>query len=138
MNQFFPIKPTFGLSKLATGLFKAFSTLGLTMLASGAVANNAADNRDDLEVITVSATKTSRNINEIAANVTRITAQDIDAIGATTIRDILRYEPGVSVEGGGRFGLSDFNIRGINGDRVLILLDGIPVAVAHLTHTKFQ
>ena len=128
MNQFFPIKPAFGLSKLATGLFKAFSTLGLTVLASAAVANSAADNRDDLEVITVGATKTSRNINEIAANVTRITAQDIDAIGATTIRDILRYEPGVSVEGGGRFGLSDFNIRGINGDRVLILLDGIPVA----------
>ncbi|MFT5995270.1 MAG: hemoglobin/transferrin/lactoferrin receptor protein, partial [Glaciecola sp.] len=35
---------------------------------------------------------------------------------------------GVSVEGSGRFGLSSFNIRGITGDRVLILVDNIPIA----------
>lgn len=83
---------------------------------------------DTIETITVSATRTEREINEIAANVTRIKAEDIDAISTNNIRDLFRYEPGVAVEGSGRFGLSNINIRGINGDRVLILLDKVPVA----------
>lgn len=83
---------------------------------------------ETIESITITATKTSRHINEIASNVTRIQSEVIDAISANNIRDLLRYEPGVSVEGSGRFGLEGFNIRGINGDRVLILLDGVPIA----------
>ncbi|WP_395344510.1 TonB-dependent hemoglobin/transferrin/lactoferrin family receptor [Ningiella sp. W23] len=81
-----------------------------------------------IETITVSGTKTSRQINEIASSVTRIQAEQIDAIAANDIRDLLRYEPGIAVEGNGRFGLAGFNIRGVNGDRVLILLDRVPIA----------
>ncbi len=87
-----------------------------------------ADELEGYENITVSATKMERDINEIAANVTTIDAERVDAIAANNIRDLLRYEPGVTVEGSGRFGLSDINIRGINGDRVLIVLDNVPVA----------
>lgn len=83
---------------------------------------------DGYESITVTATRTDRDINEIAANITTIDAERVDAIAANNIRDLLRYEPGVNVEGSGRFGLSDINIRGINGDRVLIVLDNVPVA----------
>jgi hemoglobin/transferrin/lactoferrin receptor protein len=90
------------------------------------VAANSAE--ASIESISISGTRTSRQINEIAASVTRISHEQIDAISATNIRDMLRYEPGVSVEGSGRYGLSSFNIRGINGDRVLILLDGVPIA----------
>lgn len=82
----------------------------------------------NVESISISGTRTERQINEIAASVTRINHEQIDALTATNIRDMLRYEPGVSVEGSGRYGLSSFNIRGINGDRVLILLDGVPIA----------
>jgi hemoglobin/transferrin/lactoferrin receptor protein len=93
-----------------------------------AAANHSANANTNIETITVSGTKTAREINEIAASVTSIDSQQIDALTANNIRDLLRYEPGVSVEGNGRYGLSSFNIRGINGDRVLILIDGIPIA----------
>ncbi|TDF42182.1 TonB-dependent hemoglobin/transferrin/lactoferrin family receptor [Alteromonadaceae bacterium M269] len=83
---------------------------------------------DGVEVITVTSTGVERDINEIAANVVSISSKEIDSLASSNIRDILRYEPGVTVEGNGRFGLSGFNIRGINGDRILILLDGVPVA----------
>lgn len=44
----------------------------------------------------------------------------------TTIRDLVRYEPGVSVIGtAGRFGLDSFNIRGLSGNRTQIVLDGV-------------
>ncbi len=97
---------------------------------AGNVSANAieASTESEIETITVTGTKTARKINEIAATVTTINSQQIDALGATNIRDLLRYEPGISVEGSGRYGLSSFNIRGITGDRVLILVDNIPIA----------
>ena len=40
----------------------------------------------------------------------------------------MRFEPGVSVGGtGSRFGLAGFNIRGMDGNRVLTLIDGVRV-----------
>lgn len=43
-----------------------------------------------------------------------------------SIRDLVRYEPGVSAIGtGGRFGLDSFNIRGLSGNRTRIEIDGI-------------
>ncbi len=101
----------------------------VTCVASptAALADEAFD-AAEVETIVISATRSAREINEIAANITSIDAERVDAIAASDIRDLLRYEPGVTVEGSGRYGLSDINIRGINGDRVLILLDGVPVA----------
>lgn len=47
----------------------------------------------------------------------------------TSIRDLVRYEPGVSAIGtAGRFGLDSFNIRGLSGNRTYMEIDGIPVA----------
>ncbi|WNL44146.1 TonB-dependent hemoglobin/transferrin/lactoferrin family receptor [Dyella sp. BiH032] len=43
-----------------------------------------------------------------------------------SIRDLVRYEPGVSAIGnGGRFGLDSFNIRGLSGNRTRIEIDGV-------------
>ncbi|MCB1805030.1 MAG: TonB-dependent receptor plug domain-containing protein, partial [Candidatus Competibacteraceae bacterium] len=44
------------------------------------------------------------------------------------ISDLVRYEPGVTVDNSGRFGLTGFRIRGIGGDRVLTTIDGIRIA----------
>ena len=82
----------------------------------------------EYETVSVTGTRAAREINEIAANVTSIGAQRVDALAANNLRDILRYEAGVGVEGSGRFGLSNINIRGINGDRVLMLVDEVPIS----------
>ncbi|MBL4673548.1 MAG: TonB-dependent hemoglobin/transferrin/lactoferrin family receptor, partial [Arenicella sp.] len=57
-----------------------------------------------------------------------IDAEQIQREIANNIDDFVRYEPGVSVAGGGRFGLSSFSIRGVGGDRVLTLVDSTPTA----------
>lgn len=128
-------KPMF--KKLSTRRIKKHNTILTALLLLGTTSHNSlaesvdmenATTGTNVETISISGTRTSREINEIAASVTRITNDQIDAMAATNIRDILRYEPGVSVEGSGRYGLSNFNIRGINADRVLILLDGVPIA----------
>ncbi|MBO6701796.1 MAG: TonB-dependent hemoglobin/transferrin/lactoferrin family receptor [Pseudomonadales bacterium] len=81
------------------------------------------------ETITVVGTRTERSMDEVAATISVKTVEDIEREVARDIADLVRFEPGVSVSGtGDRFGLSGFNIRGIEGNRVLTLVDGIRVA----------
>ena len=95
-------------------------------LAAPILAEDEAD--DDLETITVVATRTERSLDEVAATVSVKTADEIENELARDIADVVRFEPGVTVSGtGSRFGLTGFKIRGIGGNRVLTLIDGVRV-----------
>ncbi|WP_269504837.1 TonB-dependent hemoglobin/transferrin/lactoferrin family receptor [Burkholderia sp. IMCC1007] len=99
----------------------------------------AASTRGDaalLDPVTVTATRTATAASRTAASVSVITDDDLDEQQATNIKDALRYEPGVTVRrtayrpgsaalGGGRDGDSSINIRGLEGNRVLLMEDGI-------------
>ncbi len=84
----------------------------------------------------VTATRTPIEIENAPATVTVIGGDRIADELATDIKDLVRYEPGVSVRRApARFGAAlgavgrarneDFVIRGIGGNRVLIQVDGI-------------
>ena len=85
---------------------------------------------DALIRITVTGTRTPRTVQESPATVTVIEAEEIDQKLIRDIRDLVRYEPGVSVGNNLQFGLQGFNIRGIGGNRVLIQVDGIRLPAA--------
>lgn len=89
------------------------------------------DGQDDealLDQVVVVANKDERSIREIAANVTVLTRADLTSELATSIGDVFRYVPGVDYEAAGaRFGTEGINIRGIGGNRVAILVDGVPL-----------
>ena len=86
------------------------------------------DAGDSAETITVVATRTERSLDDVAATVSVKPAEEIEEEVARDIADLVRFEPGVTVSGAGsRFGLTGFNIRGIGGNRVLTLIDGIRV-----------
>ena len=58
-----------------------------------------------------------------------IDRREMDLHLVTSVRDLVRYEPGVSAIGtAGRFGLDSFNIRGFSGNRTYMEIDGVPVA----------
>lgn len=82
-----------------------------------------------IDQIVVVAHKDERSIREIAANVTVLSRAELSGELATSLADIFRYMPGVDYEAGGtRFGTEGINIRGIGGNRVAILVDGVPLA----------
>ncbi len=57
-----------------------------------------------------------------------IDRRQIDRQLVSDIRELVRYEPGVSAIGtAGRFGLDSFNIRGLSGNRTYMEIDGLPV-----------
>lgn len=80
---------------------------------------------DELPRITVTAIGSSLRF-DVPATVTVIDRQKMDRHLVADIRDLMRYEPGVSVVGtAGRWGLDSYNIRGLDGNRVSILTDGV-------------
>lgn len=94
-----------------------------------------------LPEVTVSATRERRNVDETTSTVTVIPAAEIDERFVKDIRDLVRNEPGVTVRRAptrfsaalgatGRDGNAGFNIRGLEGNRVLIQVDGIRVPAA--------
>jgi hemoglobin/transferrin/lactoferrin receptor protein len=82
----------------------------------------------NLQQVTISATRNEQDVNSVPSTVTVQTREDLDRNNVNTIKDLVRYEPGVSVGGAGqRAGLTGYNIRGIDGDRVLTQVDGVQV-----------
>lgn len=88
--------------------------------------------------IVVSATLTPVKIEDLPVTVSVKTAEQIADEMVTDIKDLVRFEPGISVQrqparfnaaasATGRAGNEGFNIRGIGGNRVLIQVDGVRV-----------
>ena len=115
----------------------ALSAAPLAIIAVPAAAGEVeAENQQQTGRITVTATRNPVLQEEAPATVTIITDQDIADQLATDIKDLVRFEPGVSVRRApARFGAAigatgrarneDFAVRGIGGNRVLIQVDGI-------------
>jgi hemoglobin/transferrin/lactoferrin receptor protein len=83
---------------------------------------------EPVDQIIVVAHKDERSIREIAANVTVLSRTELNSELATSLADVFRYIPGVDYEAAGtRFGTEGISIRGIGGNRVAILVDGVPL-----------
>lgn len=107
--------------------------LALLLLSpSLALAAEAADEETAttslFDTVTVTATRSDSRIGDVPATVSVIDERQIDQNNVNDLQDLVRYQPGVSVSGtGSRFGLAGFNIRGIDGNRVLTQVDGVSV-----------
>jgi len=100
----------------------------LTFILCAAAYSSALADDALLDEIVVVANKDARSIRDVAANVTVISRDDLDANLAVSIGDVFRYAPGIDQEAAGtRFGDEGINIRGIGGNRVAVLLDGVPL-----------
>ena len=70
--------------------------------------------------VVVSATRTEQNVNDVSASVESVSSKDIERTLSKNLYDAVQYTPGVEATTSGRFGISGFNIRGMEGDLSLI------------------
>ncbi len=82
-----------------------------------------------LDEIVVVAHKHGRSIRDVAATVSVFTSDAVRFELGNTLADVFRYAPGIDFESAGtRFGSESINIRGISGNRVAMLIDGVPLS----------
>jgi hemoglobin/transferrin/lactoferrin receptor protein len=82
----------------------------------------------EIETVTVYARRIVP-LAQVAATVTVIPRETIDRTLVRDVRDLVRYEPSLTVRNDPfRFGLDSFAVRGIGGNRVAVEVDGIPAA----------
>jgi len=94
----------------------------LSVLAANVV--HAESEVFQFEEVVVTANKIEQPLSEVAGSVAVIDGEQIEKSGATELYDAIRNEPGVSVSGGaGR--PQNITIRGMSGNRIAIVKDGI-------------
>lgn len=109
-------------------LLKGGSVLALVMATSG-LANAAEDVADadvtEIEEISITATRGPGEIFSFPGAVSVISKDEIDSRIAASISEIFASTPGVQFDGGPRRTGETPALRGISGEGVLILFDGV-------------
>ena len=81
-----------------------------------------------LEPVVVVASRIAQPVGEIAGSVGLIEREQIETRLIRDIRDLARYDATIGVnEDTSRFGAQGFAIRGLDGNRVAVELDGVPL-----------
>lgn len=98
---------------------------GLSLPSVAQVSETAAD----LEQIIVTGNRVETPKRESGVSVSVLTAADIERLGYSSLLDVVRTLPGVSVSNNGGAGkVSSVYLRGESNYRTLVLLDGVNVA----------
>ena len=107
-----------------------FSTLILLLAAASARAQSPYR-----QTVVVTAAATPVELGSITRTMTIITREQIEALPAHTIADVLRLAPSVDVRARGIMGVqTDFAIRGANFGQMLVLVDGVRLNDAQSGH----
>ena len=110
-------------------VFRTAPAIFLSLISACPV--NAHESTDDMLRITVTGTKSESTVKDYAGSVDVIDKDDYDKSPSVDIRNLLKNVPGVTTRKTTRSGvrgtpgISDVNIRGLDGDRILFLIDGI-------------
>lgn len=115
----------------------ALAAIAAAALPTPGFAQQAAAEAPELPAISVTSTRTERRVDQVPNTVTVKKAAEVEKAGARDIKDVFRDELDVTVRqqanrynqsgGAARAGNEGINIRGLEGNQVLMLVDGIRV-----------
>jgi hemoglobin/transferrin/lactoferrin receptor protein len=115
-------------SLLALALWCALPT---TVACAAEPRCDAARDPQELDHVVVIASRAAESIGRVVATVGSIDRETLDRHLVRDIAELVRYEPGIDALGDStRFGWQGFSIRGLDGNRVSMEIDGIPLADA--------
>lgn len=77
-----------------------------------------------LDEITITATRNA-DVESTSRNISVVTQDEIERQQATSVPQVVNYLPNVTLTGGPREQVQSVNIRGLGGNRVLQLIDGV-------------
>ncbi|MCK9488026.1 MAG: TonB-dependent hemoglobin/transferrin/lactoferrin family receptor [Xanthomonadales bacterium] len=107
---------------------------GLAQMTAADFSNEdvAASSEPVLDTVIVVASRAPEPLSQVVASIAQIEREDLDRHLVRDLDGLTRYVPGVGVvRDQHRFGANGFSIRGLTGNRVRIVIDGIPLADAY-------
>ena len=82
----------------------------------------------EIEPVVVTADRNAQTLDKAAPNVSVVGRKTLNQASAQNLDDMVLYEPGVSVPSdNNRRGHAGINIRGIDGNRILMMVDGVRI-----------
>ncbi len=120
---------------------KSFLSLAIAgaMSTSFIASANAESEAKDIEVLTVTATRSSLNIDDALTSQVVITREDIELANPVSILDLLSSVPSIDVaSNGGKGQTGSIFMRGTGSDHTLVLIDGVRVSSATSGGTSFS
>jgi hemoglobin/transferrin/lactoferrin receptor protein len=126
------------MSRTKLACLAAASTAALLAAFPVLAADSAPGVENEVDKVTVTATRSEKAVEDAPVTVSVISSTEIEDRLVKDIKDLIRFEPGVSVHSAparftaagastGRDGNAGFNIRGLEGNRVLLVVDGVRV-----------
>jgi hemoglobin/transferrin/lactoferrin receptor protein len=107
----------------------ALALLPVHAAAEATNARAAADRARAVDEILVVGARLPRPVSDVVGTVDVVTRDQLLDDMTVNVHDFVRYIPGVTVnEPDSRFGATEFSIRGLSGNRVVTLVDGVPLA----------
>ncbi|MEF1309371.1 TonB-dependent hemoglobin/transferrin/lactoferrin family receptor [Vibrio mytili] len=85
----------------------------------------AEENTYSFDEVVVSATRLNTQTIDTAATVTVIDEETIENNMVEDIDELFKYTPGVNLQSNSRQGVQSINIRGIEGNRIKVIVDGV-------------
>ncbi|MBU2970464.1 TonB-dependent hemoglobin/transferrin/lactoferrin family receptor [Pseudoalteromonas sp. C2R02] len=85
---------------------------------------SGAHNKDTFETIVVSGTRTEKHLKDVAGSISVITSDDIEKQVIDDMNQLFKYDPSVQVTGS-IGSAQNFIVRGMGGDRILMIKDGM-------------
>ncbi|UOG92191.1 MAG: TonB-dependent vitamin B12 receptor [Candidatus Thiothrix sulfatifontis] len=117
-------------------LAAVFGTAAIYLLTSPLV---LAEDATPLDDIVVTADRKARTVDATLAPVSIITRKDIEQYQATSVPEVLRRLPGITLSNSGGVGkATSVFIRGTNSSHVLVLIDGIKMGSATTGTVAFE
>ncbi|MBT4522359.1 MAG: TonB-dependent receptor [Halieaceae bacterium] len=101
----------------------------LTALAIACASSPLASANNKLEEIIITSSRVEMPLRQVGTSVSVITAEEIQARGFNSLYEVLRSQPAVAVSNSGGSGKpTALRIRGEEGFRTLVLIDGIDIS----------
>ncbi|EGU37612.1 outer membrane cobalamin receptor protein [Vibrio sp. N418] len=111
----------------------AVAVASLLPYASSFAQSNSVD-----ETVVVTASRFEQPIKEVLAPVSVVTKEEIDAIQAKSLADVLRRLPGVQVISGGLGQDTTVFVRGASSKHLLVMINGVRIGSATLGSADFS
>ncbi|GLQ71245.1 TonB-dependent receptor plug domain-containing protein [Vibrio penaeicida] len=114
---------------------KALSTRLLPYISVAIVSGYATANTKTPEIMVVTGTKTERALLDTPVRTEVITEVDLERNHARSLEEALRFVPGVQLVDRHGKGGKEVILQGVDGQRVLVLVDGLPTSPTSGTAT---